>query len=328
MSDDAENAAAPGLIWVLTDGKIGDDVQCLAVARALGGALEKKVVAPRAPWAWAAPWGPADPRDAPDRRQSPIAPPFPDVVLASGRRAIPYACAVKDRTGAFTVVLKDPRAARKRADLIWAPAHDRLSGENVFSTLTSPHALGEEFAKRRREPGQPIAGLPKPVLGVVLGGPGRGARFDAAVAAALAAKINAARKRYASIALVPSRRTPAAFIDRLEAQLTGENVFVWRGEAPNPYVDVLANAGALIVTADSHNMMSEAVATGTGVYAFRPPGLARKLGWFVDELERLERVRSFDGDAAPFAAAPIDATDEIVAEIRRRLAPFGEEGRG
>ena len=45
-------------LWVLTDGKIGDDVQCLAVARALSPAFEKRVIAPRALFAALAPWGP------------------------------------------------------------------------------------------------------------------------------------------------------------------------------------------------------------------------------------------------------------------------------
>ena len=61
---DSDNGTkeSPALsVWVLTDGKIGDDVQCLAVAEGLGRAFAKKIVAPRPPWAWAAPWGGVDP---------------------------------------------------------------------------------------------------------------------------------------------------------------------------------------------------------------------------------------------------------------------------
>lgn len=328
MPADADDNAAPQRVWVVTDGKIGDDVQCVAIAKGLAPSFEKKTVAPRPPWEWLAPWGPIDPRDAPDRAGSLIAPPYPDVVVASGRRAIPYARAIKRASGAFTVFLKDPRVAPQTADMVWAPAHDRLSGDTVFSTLTSPHGLAEEIAKRRDNPAPPVAQLPKPMLGVILGGPSGGARFDASVAADLAAKINTARKDYASLAVAPSRRTPAAFLDTLAKALSGENVFIWRGEGANPYVDILANAAALIVTADSHNMMSEAVATGTGVYAFRPPGLAKKLAWFVDRLEAEDVVRPLAGAAPAFGPAPIDATEEIVAEIRRRMAPLGERGRG
>ncbi len=309
-------------VWVLTDGKIGDDVQCLAVAGALNPAFEKKVIAPRPPWEWLAPWGPVDPRDVPGKPGGLIAAPFPDVLIASGRRAVPYARAVKQASGGrtFTVFLKDPRIDTTVFDLVWAPSHDRLEGANVFSTLTSPHGLKPRLKEAALNPATGVGGLPKPMLGVILGGPSGGARFDKDVAEDLAENINQARGAYASLAVVPSRRTPARFMRALSAKLGGENLFIWNGEGANPYADVLAHADCLIVTADSHNMMSEAVSTGTGVYAYRPPGLAAKLDWTSRELDRLGVLRPFLDRAEPFSPEPIDATDEIVAEVRKRLS--------
>ena len=83
------------------------------------------------------------PADRPDRAGSPIAPPFPDLVIASGRRAAPYVKAIKQASGGrtFTVILKDPRTGGSAADFLWVPAHDRLRGDNVLATLTSPHRI-------------------------------------------------------------------------------------------------------------------------------------------------------------------------------------------
>ncbi len=312
-------------LWVLTDGKIGDDVQCLAVAAALATDFEKRVIAPRWPWHWLAPWGPMDPYDAPHKQASPIAPPYPDLLIASGRRAIPYARAVKRASGGktFVVIMKDPRIATRHADLIWAPAHDRLTGANVFSTLTSPHGLAAKIAEARGNSAQAIAKLPRPMLGVVLGGPSGGAHFNARATADLTQKILNAKKDFASLAVIASRRTPAGLLRTIGEAVAGPDVMVWDGAGDNPYIDILANASALIVTADSHNMMSEAVATGAAIYAWRPPGLVRKLAWFVDQLEALGAVRPLDGNVKTFAAAPIDATAEIVAEIKRQM----ERGR-
>lgn len=308
-------------IWILTDGKIGDRVQCAGVAAGLDRRVTEKTVRPRPPFEWLAPFGPVDPRDAPDRAGSTIAPPFPDILIASGRRAIPYARAVKRESGGatFVVLLKDPRTSARFADLIWAPRHDRREGANVFATLTSPHGLGLKIADAAVNPAQEIASLPKPMLGVVLGGPSGGARYDAASADALAAHIISAMKDFASLAVTPSRRTPPVFIDALRTALGSAASFFWDGKGENPYTDILGNAASLIVAADSHNMMSEAAATGVGVYAWRPIGLVQKLDWFVQEMERAGRVRAFEGGATPFDAAPFDATEEIVAEIRRRL---------
>jgi hypothetical protein len=57
--------------WVLTDGKAGDEVQCLGVTDALGLTPDIRRVAPRPAFAWAMPWGPIDPRDAPAREGRP-----------------------------------------------------------------------------------------------------------------------------------------------------------------------------------------------------------------------------------------------------------------
>ncbi len=310
-------------VWVLTDGKIGDDVQCLAVAAALTNSVDKRVIAPRMPWSWLAPWGPIDPRDSRKSPESPIAGTPPDVMIASGRRAIPYARAVKAVSAGQTlvVILKDPRAGYKMADFIWAPAHDRLRGDNVFSTLTSPHALAGKLDLAARNPAKAIAGLPHPLLGVVLGGPSGGARYGTAEAVALAANLQSAAKNFAALAVTPSRRTPDAFLQSLRSGLPQENLFFWEGNGENPYLDILSSADTLIVAADSHNMMSEAMATGTGVYAYRPPGLAAKMEWFVKELEKSGVVRGFGKKIEPFDFAPFDATQDIVAEIKKRLGP-------
>lgn len=311
------------VVWIISDGKIGDDVQCRAVAAGLSPAFEQRIVSPRAPWVWVAPWGPIDPRDAPSNPSSPIAPPFPDVIVASGRRAIPYARTVKRASGGRTllVFLKNPRAAFTDADVIWAPAHDRLEGANIFATLTSPHELGPRLDEARQARASEIASLAEPMLGVVLGGTGGGAQYDRSVAADLAEKIKSAAASFASVAVTPSRRTPDYLLSAVRDALAGCDAFVWDGDGDNPYVDILAKAGALVVTADSHNMMSEALATGTGVYAYHPPKLAPKLAWFLNELENKGAVRPFEGEAEIFSIAPINATDEIVSEIRRRLAP-------
>ncbi len=308
-------------VWVLTDGKVGDDVQCLAVASALTPAFKKKIVAPGAPWSWLAPWGPVDPRDNPTKPTSPINGAPPDVVIASGRRAIPYARSVKARSGGRTlvVILKDPRMGRAMADIIWTPAHDRLVGANIFSTLTSPHEVSAKIDRAKREPAKAFADLPHPLLGVVLGGPSGGARYGVTDASALAARLRLAAKDFASLAITPSRRTPDAFLRTLSRELSSSNLFVWDRKGENPYFNILASADALVVAADSHNMMSEAMATGTGIYAYRPPGLASKIEWFVTELEKSGAIRALSDGLEPFNTAPVDATPAIIDEIKKRL---------
>ncbi len=323
MTDLAGAQAGPSTptVWVLTDGKIGDDVQCIAVASALSLTYEKRVVAPRAPWAWFAPWGPISPHDRPEKPESPINGAPPDIIIASGRRAIAYARVIKRTKAGRTrvVILKDPRIGRTMADVIWAPAHDRLEGANVFSTLTSPHQASAKITQARANPTGVIADLPRPLLGVILGGPSGGARYGPEQAEAFVSYLQSAADSFKALAITPSRRTPGAFIKVLRDRLFHDNLFIWDGKDPNPYHDILASAAALIVAADSHNMMSEALASSAGVYAWRPPGLAKKMAWFVDQLEAAGAVRPLSGAIEAFERPPIDATPEIVAEIKKSL---------
>ena len=308
-------------VWVITDGKVGDDVQCLAIAGALAPSFKKHVVNPRTPYIWFMPWGGIDPRDHPKREASPIKPPYPDVVIASGRRAIPYALKVKSESKGrtLTVIMKDPRIKSGKADFIWAPAHDKLKGPTVFTTFTSPHGLTGKLEAARLTPIDEIAALPRPMLGVLLGGPGGGVRYDEKTIAALAQMINEAGAAFASIAITPSRRTADDMVGEITKAIEHDCVYSWRREGKNPYTDIIANSDALVATADSHNMMSEALAAGVGVYAFRPPGLPKKLSWFADEMEDAGAVRKFSGQVDMFTQAPIDATADIVVAIKAKL---------
>ncbi|MEO1251700.1 MAG: mitochondrial fission ELM1 family protein [Pseudomonadota bacterium] len=307
-------------IWRLTDGKVGDRVQCAGVAAALGGEAKEMIIAPAPVFAWAAPWGPIDWRHAPDRPGSPIAPPFPDILIASGRRAAPYARVVKKESGGRTFVafLKDPRVTASFADLIWTPAHDKRRGAKVFTTLTAPHGLAAAIRDWAVKAPAATADLPGPILGLVLGGPSGGARYDLSAADQLCDEVAKAMGAFGSIAVTPSRRTPKLFEARVRECLSVFPGFVWEGSGRNPYLEILGRGDALIVAGDSHNMVSEAAASSAGVYVWRPEGMAKKLRWFLDAMKEKGRVRDFAGDATPFDAESMDATREIADEIRRR----------
>ncbi len=87
----------------------------------------------------------------------------------------------------------------------------------------------------------------------------------------------------------------------------------------NPYFGMLALADAIVVTADSVSMVSEAVATKAPVLLARLPGRSARIGAFMAALEKDGRVRDFDGRLALWETAPLDDTAEAAAAMRRRL---------
>ncbi|MEM9015307.1 MAG: mitochondrial fission ELM1 family protein [Pseudomonadota bacterium] len=310
-------------IWVITDGKIGDDVHCYAVAEALADNFRKVVVNPAELFAAMAPWGPIPPNDRPEHAGSPIAGTPPDIVVASGRRAIPYVRTVQRRSEGNTKVLimKDPRFGRNSADLIWAPSHDRLSGANVFSTLTSPHGLGAKISSNAVYPNSPITRLPRPRLGIVLGGVSGSVKFGSSDIDRFVQIVENAVQYFASAAVTRSRRTPNRLADAVMRALQKSSIQSVDGSSTveNIYTDILGTSDALLVTGDSHNMVSESLASQAGVYVFRPTGLSKKLSWFLDKLIEDDAIRECNRDMEPFQSAPIDATPAIVAAIKTRL---------
>ena len=309
--------------WLLTDGKAGDEVQCLAVAEALGltldsGHLEIRRVKPRLPFALAMPWGPIDPRDAPGRTGSPIAPPFPDLCIASGRRAVPFLRALKRASGgrSFTMFLKDPRTGAGAADLIWVPEHDRLRGPNVVVTLTPPHrASRARLAAARAAPDPRLDAVPRPRAAVLVGGDSRHHRFGRKDIARFVLHLEQLARSGAGLMITASRRTPERLLEALPSLAARSRGYYWDGAGDNPYIPMLALADAVVVTADSTNMVGEAAATGAPLLVFEPSGGHRKIGTFLARLRDHGAVKPFEGRLEAFVYEPIDSTDLIAGAL-------------
>ena len=305
--------------WLISSGRAGSDINCLGVMRALGVEPEVRRVAPRFPFTWLAPRGPVDPRD-----KGVLAPPFPDIAIASGRATVPYLRALKRASGGktFTAFMQDPRVGVGAADLIWVPEHDKLRGENVVVTVTSPHLLSpQRLAAARAAPDARLAALPAPRVALILGGKSQHFPFDGDEANELAGVAAALLASGASIMATPSRRTPkdAATAVRAILATAPGRAFWWDGTGDNPYLAMLALADAVVVTADSVNMVGEAAATGAPVHVWRPQrGGHRKIDAFLGALEREGIIRPWRGALERWSYAPVDATSVVADELARR----------
>ena len=269
--------------WILTDGKAGDLVQCSGIATQLGLSAEERIIQPGIPWKWLLPWGPVPPGHRPHSPDSPLKPPFPDLAIASGKRMPAYLVLLKRASAGatFTVFLKDPRIHPSCADLVWVPWHDRLRGENVIVTDTAPHNIRwDTLVKLRQQPPGEWSNLPSPRVGLVIGDPLSRARSQQAALNHFIGQVEQLKKQAGSLLVVKSRRTPAMLMEMLRQQLADVPHWIWTGEGENPYMSVLACSDVLAVTADSHNMVGEALVTGRPVFAMRPLALNPKLGRF------------------------------------------------
>ncbi len=303
--------------WSLTAGGAGHEVQCLGVLEALGITPVAKRVTPSKLFRATAPWGLA-------ARHPDVAPPWPDVLVVSGRQSIPYARMIRRRSRGrtITVVLQSPGLSPRNFDLVWVPEHDRLRGDNVLVTQTSPHRLTQgrldaEAAAHAAD----VAALPRPLVTVLVGGASAAYTFTSREAEKLAADLRDYAARHGCALLVtPSRRTGQGKVAILGRVLADTPGIVWDTTGENPYFAYMGLADAFIVTCDSVNMLGEAAFTGKPIYAYRLPGGTPKFERFQEALVQHGAVRWFDGDLDRWTYPPLDATRDIADAVRRLIA--------
>jgi len=303
--------------WSLTAGGAGHEVQCLGVLEALGIEPVAKRVAPSKLFRATAPWGPAAPHPN-------VRPPWPDILVVSGRQSIPYARMIRRRSKGrtITVVLQSPGLSPRNFDLVWVPEHDRLRGDNVLVTLTSPHRLTHaRLAAEAKAHANDVDGLPRPLVTVLVGGASAAYTFTSREAEALAADLRGFADRHGcSLLVTPSRRTGQGKIALLRQALAGTPGVVWDTTGENPYFAYMGLADAFIVTCDSVNMLGEAAFTGKPIYAYRLPGGTAKFDRFQEALVQHGAVRWFDGGLESWTYRPLDATREIADAVRELIA--------
>ena len=318
------------LVWVLHDGKPGMASQALGLAEATGFPFVEKQLSVNRPWAWLPPQLWLAPLRVASEGDVRLAPPWPDLVIGCGRHSAMPALAIRRASGGrtFAAQVQDPRIGRGKFDLLFVPEHDRLRGPRVVVTRGAIHRVTPVrlTEQGRRFPG--LAGLPRPILGVLIGGANRSYRLGLDRLAAIAEAIAAILRAIGGSAVVtPSRRTGAAGLALLRQQLVGLPAEIWDGTGDNPYYAYLAAADALLVTADSVSMVSEAAATGKPVHIIELEGGDAKFARFHAAMREAGITRPFTGRIENWSYSPPDDTERAGMLLRNAVLARLEERR-
>lgn len=259
-------------VWVLLGAKHGDNQQLLAIAEAMNrpyrviplqfnrAARFPPLVLGTGRLSW--------------RTECALQPPWPQAVLAAGRKSVPAARWIRKQSGGRTRLI---HVNRPWAPLAWfdlivtTPQYALPSRSNVLTNLmpfVRPPAEATPTASFLRR----AAELPRPWTVVLVGGKSRPFVLDAAAAERLGKVVNAQVRHVGGSAWVlDSPRTPGAMLSTLEQALeVPSHVVRWR-DGDNLYGTLLGLADRFIVTSDSVSMLSEALLTGKPVQLFDLP---------------------------------------------------------
>jgi uncharacterized protein len=318
------------LAWVLHDGKPGMRSQALGLAEATGFDIVEKPLSIRLPWSLLPPQLWPLPHFAVADRRTLLAPPWPDLVVGCGRNSVIPALAIRRASGGRTVAahVQDPRLGRAEFDLLLVPEHDRLRGERVIVTRGALHCVTPEKLAAARQGFPELVTLPRPVLGVLIGGSNRAYSLTldrlGAIADAIAACLRATG---GSAVVTPSRRTGGAGIALLRERLWNVPAVIWDMTGDNPYFAYLATADAFLVTADSVSMISEAAATGRPVHIIELEGGDAKFARFHATMRSSGITRPFAGRIESWDYAPLDDTARAGAAVRALVLDRRHERR-
>jgi hypothetical protein len=323
----SEARAFPPLVWVLHDRKAGMRSQALGLAEATGFDLVEKPLDVGWPWRGLPPrlWPLSLNTIAQEGRPRP---PWPDLVIGCGRNTVVPALAIRRANGGRTVLaqVQDPRLRRSDFDLLVLPEHDRLRGPKVIVSRGALHRVtpARLAAERRRFPA--LAAMPRPILAVLLGGSNKAYRLTLRRLGEIADAIAGILRQTGGSALVtPSRRTGDQGCRLVQNRLAGLPASIWDGTGDNPYFAYLALADAVLVTADSVSMISEAVATGKPVHILDLDGGSAKFSRFHWLMQQAGITRPFAGTIESWAYSIPDDTARAGAAVRALVLERVEE---
>jgi mitochondrial fission protein ELM1 len=335
-------AAPHERVWVLDDPRPGTSAQAIGIAERLGVPFRRIPLA----WRWAThvaglvPGGSLAGLAAPSReaarqalrpassRAGQRGTAAPGLVISAGRRSAAVALWMKQQYGCRIVHCMSPGVAgllyRHLFDLLVIPEHDApRPAPNVFPVLGAPHRLSPLLLRQAEQAWQERLGhLPHPRIALLVGGPVRGQDMAPALAHGLGRRVaRLASSAGGSVLASTSRRTGKEATETLAAGLSPalHLLFRWGEPGENPYRGFVASADAIIVTADSVSMISEACATDAAVYVALPELAGPRHRRLIESLYQAGQARPLGNSLAPWSRLPLDEAGRVAAEIRRRF---------
>lgn len=237
---------------------------------------------------------------------------LPDIVIAAGRQAVLVALALRHKVK--TVVLMNPGVSPRYFDVVIAPVHDQVTGENVICTQGAIHGIDPKELEFPSD----LEKYPHPRIGVLLGGNSIHGVYEKNLAVKMATDLRTfAASKGASLIITPSRRTPVEWLKTFEKNLEGFSYWIWDQQTTNPYPHFLKGVDAIVVCEDSISMASEACVMGKPVLIY-PTGITKpKFKRFYQQLFENVYAQPFGMDANLTTPPVLKELDRVVDELNK-----------
>jgi mitochondrial fission protein ELM1 len=313
------------IIWILADDRAGNVSQALGVAESLGLPFEVKKIVYNKQSRLANFIRGASLLGVDLANSSEISAPWPDVVIAAGRKTGPIARYIKKSSGGTSklVQLMWPGFPSGDFDLIAAPEHDGLKeNTQILNTIGAPNRVTiEMLAKEGEKWAERLTHLPAPRVALLVGGTTKNGVFTKEHAHELAEKIaQFFAGKEGSLMITNSRRTSLEVTEILRNEIKIKSYFHdFRSSNENPFFAYLALSDAIIASGDSVSMCSEACSTGKPVYIYAPENIThKKHAIFHQNLYKHRFAKPLSGMWSDWNYEPLGDSKKIADLIRKK----------
>lgn len=316
-------------IWVLSDNRVGNANQAIALAEELGLSYEVKNVKynifgnlPNFIFALR----PIHIKSTTFKQFDLSSP--PRIIISSGRRTAPLALYLKRRLNGKVKIIQimKPDSALNNFDLVVLPQHDNLarSMPNVARTIGALSNIRVKLDIKRDELRKHYPEV-KNFIAVIIGGDSKNYRFSDASATAFCKYLSKVSDNHSTPLFISfSRRTSASVQKIIRNNFSWPHVIYDPNEPrPNPYFVMLSQAEFVISTADSISMCSEAGSSGKPLYIFCPDDFTlKKHRFFIQQLLDLGIARKFDESTVfleKYSYQPLNEVKKIAEIIKSQI---------
>jgi mitochondrial fission protein ELM1 len=245
------------------------------------------------------------------------------VIISCGKNGIiPSLFLKRNNKNLFNIHIQNPGVNFSNFDLIVAPEHDKINGNNVLNTFGALHYIEKKeidnstnfFSKYNLSENNKIVTL-------VLGGPNRYYDFNEIDLGNIFISIkNNFLKKDFKLIIISSRRTPDNIIN-FAKKFFLDSVTIIDFVSKEAYLSALKLSKIIIVTCDSISMISECAITQKPIFVAK---MKAKLGnakfeYFLNRFKEKGIIR-FLGENIDYWSYPVlDEANRIAKIIKERL---------
>ena len=248
-----------------------------------------------------------------------------NIIISCGRKSVIPSIYLKKKfkNKIMNIHIQDPKVSLKNFDLIVAPEHDGLIGENVINTKGAIHYLRHDELNENANYLKSKINKDK-VVSLIVGGPNKYYDYNESALEQIFIKVkNVFINNGFQLIFIPSMRTPKNVIEKAKNFFDHSQIIINKIDK-KAYLSSLKLANQIVVTCDSTSMISEAAMTGKPIYIAQMPNIKKnhRFKKFFELFKNLNITKNLEDKLDQWTYEKLNETNRISGYIKNKLKNY------